>query len=309
MAYVGANNGKLYRITGVFKGTPTLQYCVTVNAGKLLTSPVFNQVTNQVFVSDGYSVYSFTPGISGFTAGNSIAVASAAAADPIVLSPMVDSTNGFVYVFSLADPANTNSLVAQLNVALTSQATARIGLKAAQFILDGDFDNAYFTTGPKSGAGTLYACGTDANNGAKPSLYALSFQSPTGVMNSTPAMSDNRNINGALNPNGSCSPLLDFYDGTTDRLFVGTGNFTGSGGANLVTEWNVNTRIASNLTPPNATASNEWGGTSAFSVDNVSTAPQAASIYFGTLFPPGSGILPCGAGNFCAVKLTRAGLN
>ena len=309
VAYVGADNGKLYRITGVFKGTPTLQYCVTVSAGKFLTSPVYDQVTNQVFVSDGYSVYSYTPGVSGFTAGGSIAVASASAADPIVLSPMVDSTNGFVYVFSLADSTNTYSLVAQLNLGLTSQATARIGRKASQYILDGDFDNAYFTTGPKSGAGTLYACGTDATDGTKPSLYALSFQSPTGVMNSTPAMSDNRRINGALNPNGSCSPLLDFYDGTTDRLFVGTGNYTGSGGANLVTEWNVNTRIASNLTPPNATATNEWGGTSAFSVDNVSTAPQAASIYFGTLFPPGSGTLPCGAGNFCAVKLTRAGLN
>ncbi len=90
--------------------------------------------------------------------------------------------------------------MAQLNLALTSQATAVIGPKAAQYILDGDFDNAYFTSGPKTGAGTLYACGTQAGNGNKPSLYALSFQSPTGVMNSTPAMSDNRNINGCLEP-------------------------------------------------------------------------------------------------------------
>jgi len=113
---------------------------------------------------------------------------------------------------------------------------------------------------------------------------------------------------GASNPNGSCSPLLDFYDGTTDRLFVGTGNYTGSGGANLVTEWNVNTRIASSSTAPSVTAANEWGGTSAFSVDNISNAPQAARIYLGTLFPPGSGTSPCGAGNYCAVKQTRSGL-
>jgi hypothetical protein len=309
IAYVGADNGILYKITGVFKGTPAVQYCVTVKANKLLTSAVYDQITNQVFVSDGFSVYSYTPGAAGFTAGGSIAVASAAAGDPIVLSPIVDTTNGFVYVFSGANPANTNSIVSQINLALTSQVTASIGLASTQFILDGDFDNAYFTAGPKTGAGTLYACGTQANNAAKPSLYALSFTAPNGLMNATPAMSDNRHINGAANPAGTCSPLLDFFDGTTDRLFVGAGNFGGTTGANLVTEWNVNTRIPSSATLPNNSAVNEWGGSSAFTVDNVAATPQAASIYFGTLRPPPAGnTTPCGATNFCAVKLTQSGL-
>jgi hypothetical protein len=309
IAYVGADNGILYKITGVFKGTPAVQYCVTVKANKLLTSAVYDQITNQVFVSDGFSVYSYTPGAAGFTAGGSIAVASAAAGDPIVLSPIVDTTNGFVYVFSGANPANTNSIVSQINLALTSQVTASIGLASTQFILDGDFDNAYFTAGPKTGAGTLYACGTQANNAAKPSLYALSFTAPNGLMNAAPAMSDNRHINGAANPAGTCSPLLDFFDGTTDRLFVGAGNFGGTTGANLVTEWNVNTRIPSSATLPNNSAVNEWGGSSAFTVDNVAATPQAASIYFGTLRPPPAGnTTPCGATNFCAVKLTQSGL-
>jgi len=311
VAYIGADNGNLYRITGVFKGTPTVQYCVTVKANAQLTSPVYDQVSNQVFVSDGFSVYSFTPGAGGFTAGGSIVVAGNASADPIVLSPIVDSTNGFVYVFSATNVGNTNAIVSQMNLALTSQVTAAIGPDATatnEFILDGDFDNAYFTTGPKAGAGTLYGCGTQASSSTKPSLYALSFSSPNGLMNSTPAMSDNRNINGGSNPVGTCSPLLDFFDGTTDRIFVGTGNFNATTGANLVTEWNVNTRITSNTTAPNNTATNEWGGTSAFTVDNVSTTPQAASIYFGTLQAPGSGTSPCGAGNYCAVKLTQSGL-
>jgi hypothetical protein len=308
VAYVGADNGILYKITNVFTGVPAVQYCVTVKAGKLLTSPVYDQISNQVFVSDGFSVYSFTPGAAGFTASGSIAIASAAAGDPIVLSPIVDSTNGFVYVFSGADSTNTNSIVSQMNLGLTSQVTAAIGPASTQFILDGDFDDAYFTTGPKTGAGTLYGCGTQAGAATKPSLYALSFSSPNGLMNSAPAMSDNRHINGAANPVGTCSPLLDFFDGTTDRLFVGTGNFGGTAGANLVTEWNVNTRIPSNATLPNNTATNEWGGTSAFTVDNVSLTPQAASIYFGTLRPPGAGANPCGAGNYCAVKLTQSGL-
>jgi hypothetical protein len=311
VAYIGADNGVLYRVTGVFRGTPTVQYCVIVKSNAKLTSPVYDQVSNQVFVSDGFSMYSFTPGASGFTAGGSIAVAGNASADPIVLSPIVDSTNGFVYVFSATNAGNTNAIVSQMNLALTSQVTAAIGLDATaadEFILDGDFDNAYFTTGPKAGAGTLYTCGTQATSSTRPSLYALSFSSPNGLMNSTPAMSDNRNINGASNPVGTCSPLLDFFDGTTDRIFVGTGNFNASTGANLVTEWNVNTRIASSTTSPNNTATNEWGGTSAFTVDNVSTAPQATSIYFGTLQPPNTGTSPCGAGNYCAVKLTQSGL-
>jgi len=312
VAYVGADNGRLYKITGVFKGTPAVQYCVTVPsaaANPLLTSPVYDQMSNQVFVSDGFKVYSYTPGAASFTASGSIAVASNAGADPIVLSPIVDTTNGFVYVFSGADSTNTHSIVSQMNLGLTSQVTAQIGPASTQFILDGDFDNAYFTAGPKTGAGTLYACGTQANSATRPSLYALSFSAPNGLMNAAPAMSDNRNINGAANPAGTCSPLLDFDDGTTDRLFVGTGNFNGTTGANLVTEWNVNTRIASNATLPNSTAANEWGGTSAFTIDNVSLTPQAASIYFGTLRPPPSPTTtPCGAKNFCAVKLTQSGL-
>ena len=309
-AYIGANNGELYRISGVFNGTPTVQYCITVKAGTSLTSPVYDPVTNRVFVSDGHSVYAYSVGATSFTLLRSIAVASAAATgNPIILSPIVDSSNGFVYVFSAADSTNAHTIVSQMDVDLTTQTTANLGLTASQFILDGDFDNAYFTTGPKAGAGTLYVCGTQANSGTKPSLYALSFSAPNGIMNSTPAMSDNRNINGGTNPAGSCSPLLDFDDGTNDRLFVGTGNYTGTGGANLVTEWNVNTRIPSNTTTPTHAATGEWGGSSAFTIDNVSPDPQTTSIYFGTLHaPPALTTTPCGAGNFCAVKLTQSAL-
>ncbi len=317
VAYVGADNGVLYRINGVFRSTPTLAYCVTVNATAgthYLTSPIYDSIHNEVFVSDGYSVYGYTPGATGFTLVKSISVAAAAGPNPsIVLSPIVDPTNGFVYVFSRDDTTNAKAIATQINEALTTQVQAGIGLKITgtgyNFILDGDFDNAYYTTGPKAGGGTLYACGTDNNNAAKPSLYALSFAAPNGTMNATPAVSDNRHINPAANPNSVCGPLLDFYDGTTDRLFVSVGTVGATTGGNQVTEWNVNTRIASSATTPNATATNYWGGASAFSIDNVSTEPQAASIYFGTLSPPPAlNTTPCGAGNYCAVKLTQSGL-
>jgi hypothetical protein len=314
-AYIGADNGILYRISGVFKGTPAVQYCITVNANTKLTSPVYDQVTNEVFVSDGFSLYAYTAGTSSFAqVGSKVTLASTSAAntDPIILSPIVDTTNGFVYVFSSADSTNANSIAIQCKVNLSSCVSAAIGpagTNTATYIFDGDFDNLYVTNGP--GAGTLYACGTQAGAATRPSLYALSFQS-NGIMNSTPAMSNNKLINGnggTSNPAGICSPLMEFFDGTNDRLFVGTGNITGTGGANLVTEWNVNSRIASNTTSPANTATNEWGGTSAFSVDNVSTEAQAASIYFGTLQPAASGTAPaCPAGQYCAIKLTQSAL-
>jgi hypothetical protein len=311
-AYIGADNGILYRITGVFKGTPTLQYCITVNSGKLLTSPVYDQVSNQVFVSDGASVYAYTVGASSFTLQGSVAVGSTSG-DSIILSPIVDSTNKFVYVFGGANTTNTYSIAAQMTTSLGSLVVADIGPAVTNaYIFDGDFDNAYYMQGPS--AGTLYACGTQTGAASAPSLYAMSFQS-TGTMNSTPAMSNNLNIDAVTSagkttyPNGYCAPLLEFFDGTTDRLFVGAGILESTNGANLVTEWNINSRITSSSATPNATATNEWGGTSGFSIDNVSTEDQAASIYFGTLATAPSGTSPaCPKGQYCAVKLTQSGL-
>jgi hypothetical protein len=314
-AYIGADNGILYRISNVFGGTPAIEYCITVKSGgALLTSPVYDEISNQVFVSDGFTVYAYTPGASGFTLTNSINVADTGATnpDPIVLSPIVDTLDGFVYVFSAADTTNKYSIVSQMNTALTSQATADIGPEETSqfsFILDGDFDNNYYYYDPKSGLATLYACGTQTANYAAPALYALTFAAGTGILNSTPAMSDDININGSTNPDGTCSALLDFYDGTNDRLFVGTGNYTATTGANLVTQWNTNSRITSNTTEPQNTATGYWGGTTAFTVDDVTSAPQTTSIYFGTLYKPPTGTTtPCGASQYCAVKLTQAGL-
>ncbi|MGA2858770.1 MAG: hypothetical protein ABSE40_18015 [Candidatus Sulfotelmatobacter sp.] len=318
-AYIGADNGILYRISGVFKGTPAVQYCVQVgSATAKLTSPVYDEITGEVFVSDGFTVYAYSAGTSGFTKLNSVALASTSAAngDPIILSPIVDTTNGFVYVFSSADSTDTNSIVAQFKIQangdLGTPVTAAIGpagTNGTTYIFDGDFDNAYVTSGPTTGAGTLYACGTQTGAATLPSLYALSFQSGSGTMNSTPAMSNNKNIYGGNATAGICSPLLEFYNSGTDYLFVGAGNIGNTNGANLVTGWNVTSRIASNTTAPNSTATNEWGGTSAFSVDNVSTEDQAASIYFGTLQPAASGTAPsCPKGQYCAIKLTQSGL-
>ncbi len=301
VAYIGDDNGRLYRIKGVFKSTPTLDYCITTTAGRLMTSPVYDPVSGKVFVSDGQTVYGYTPGAASFTAAGSINVAGTASS--VILSPIVDSTNGFVYVFSSHNVANANSIVSQMPVSLATKVDAAIGPVAANFILDGAFDNKYFSTGPSTGS--LYACGIQAGRTNRPSLYTLTFTA-AGVLNTTPAMSDNRNITSAANPVCYCSPLMEYFDGTNDRLFVGVGAPGATTGANMVTAWNINARITLATATPTATATNQFGGTSAFSIDNNSAAFQAASIYFGTL--ASSAAASCGANQFCAVKLTQSAL-
>jgi hypothetical protein len=300
--YLAADNGVLYHVKGVFKGTPTLDYCVTVKAGgAALTSPVYDSVSNKVLISDGQFVYAYTPGATSFTAAGSIQVSSSTTG--IILSPMVDSTSGLVYVFSNSNTANSNSIVSQMPMSLASHTDAAIGARTGGYIWAGDFDQNYYAKGPS--AGSLYACGTQPNSGSRPALYTLSFGA-TGTMNTTPAMSNDVLINSSGNPASICSPLTAFFDGTNDRLFGGVGTYGRTSGANLMTMWNIGTRITSNTTAPAATATNEVGGTSAITIDNTSSSPQAASIYFGTLATSGS--TPCGANVFCAVKLTQSGL-
>jgi hypothetical protein len=301
-AYVAADNGNLYRISPVFKaGTPAVQYCITVSANAALTSPVFDAQSGKVFISDGQKVYAFAAGATGFAAAGSIQIASTA--NSVILSPIVDSTNGFVYVFANHNVGNTNAIVSQMPFLLNSHADAAIGPVTTGYVLDGQFDNNYFNTGPS--AGSLYACGTQPGAATKPSLYTLSFNS-LGVLNSTPAMSNDIHLNSSTNPAGTCSPLLELFDGTNDRLFVGVGQQGSTSGANMVSMWNINTRITSNATLPAATATNYLGGTSAFSMDNFSTIPQASSVYFGDLFTGTAA--HCGSNLYCAVKLTQSAL-
>jgi hypothetical protein len=283
----------------VFNGTPTLAYCTTVSAGKILTSPVYDSVSGKVFVSDGQAVYGFTPGATSFTAAGSVSIA--ATANSIVLSPIVDSTNGYVYVFSGSNLTNTSSIVSQMPVSLATHVDAAIGPVSANYVLPGAFDNQYYANGASKGS--LYECGTQSTSSSRPGLYTITFGS-TGTMNTTPAMSNDQNINPGTNPAGYCSPLTEYFDGTTDRLFVGVGLPGATTGGNQVTSWNITSRITSSTTLPTATAINEWGGTSGSSIDNNSSAAQASSIYFGTLAI--NAATSCGANQYCAVKLTQS---
>jgi len=106
VAYVGADDGRLYKITGVFNGTPTsagAPWPVLVNANRRLTGPVLDQLTGNIFVGDArgilWSVNANTPATI-----RSLNVGLPGATNPAIFDPpIVDVDNGTVFAISSND--------------------------------------------------------------------------------------------------------------------------------------------------------------------------------------------------------------
>jgi hypothetical protein len=294
--FISANNGILYHIANIFSKTvtPTIDYCILVNssAGSAMSGPVYDPATSEVFITDSEKIYAFNfSSTSGFTAASPASYTFGNSASnygyPTGPGPLLDMFNGYLYVFSTYDAASKTS-VTQIPVSLASGTAVELGAistNADPFLFYGAFDNNYYTYGPKSSKSTLYTCGTDKTTTTIQDLFAISFNAATGIVNTTPAMSNNTNINpgGAA---GVCSPLTEFYDGTNDRLFVGMGQPGSAAGANVVTMWNINTQLTGTggSTSPTYTAeaTGYLGGTSGIDTDNNSSDTDAESIYFAT---------------------------
>jgi hypothetical protein len=306
-AYLSAANGRLYHVSHVFLGTPAVDFCILVNgaAAASMVGPVYDRLHNKVYVTDGKTMFAYTVGASSFTAAGSIQFSS-------ILSlsgpPVVDPVDGFVYAYTSSDTTGAFTTLSQMPLSLASKTDVHIGpvfKNGTAFTYSGDFDNNYYSFGPTNANATLYACGTDPAKNTAMALYTIGFQS-TGIVNTTPLMSANIKINPG-EPNGVCSPLAEFYDGTHDRLFAGMGNITNTTGANVVQMWDITTRITSTATGPTASATNYWGGSSSFAFDNISTLNQAQSFYFGSIATNTTNV-SCGNNNYCAVKLTQGSL-
>jgi len=188
--YVGDNNGYLFKIGGVFNGTPakrTSASCpawgdssgallVASSAGKFLTSPVLDYTDNKVWVgvggTDGLLKFA-NVAVSPATVSSGLAVA---ASNSLNERPIVDGTNHTVFTFTSDDSGTTGALasaaVVQANVQSSAPAQlARqgIGKKGNSNIRAGAFTDAYFTT---ASTGYLYACGR-GNNDAQPTLVSI----------------------------------------------------------------------------------------------------------------------------------------
>ena len=99
--YVGADNGVVYQITGVFKGTPTLSgspWPVTVSSKFHLTSPVLDSTLGLLMVgSANANLYQINTS-TGALGGPLVIGKKGGLSSGIVAAPIVDVTNGTTFV-------------------------------------------------------------------------------------------------------------------------------------------------------------------------------------------------------------------
>jgi hypothetical protein len=344
-AYVGANNGVLYKITPVFGGgTPALvsdpgNWPVAVSTNKYnttLTSPIVDDNAGLIFLGDGegylYSVklaspaktYSAQQTIGWAYDGNNDGSGKAGTGivdPPIAVTDPANPTADQIFAFTgCSYVQGIGGAITQLAANFTTGTptkTNTVDLGSASG--DGDctgknvhagaFDNAFWLNGSTSGH--MIACGFVQSGGvpAEPQMYMFPFTSNvlTSTGSSTFVIDTTKG--------DECSPLTEFYNGTTDRLFFGVGSTTDG--------YLKSSTITSSLTTPTTctagastsscvTSPSALGGTSAIVIDNQ-LSNGGTNIYFSTMGAGSVNGQKCnvsgGAANpSCAVKLTQAGL-
>jgi len=296
-AYVGSANGALYKITGVFYGTPTLvvtsPWPVTVVNNSALTSPVLDRNLGMLMVGAAngnlYQVNAATGVVAhlrigqGFNSG-------------IVAAPIVDVTNGTTFVVSSncgnSCPAGVSlgAVLAEVDTAtLTLLAEANIGQGSSgghtrvnlyQPALDNDYYNSNFSTAQ------IHLCGTGAAD-TTPWQYAFGFTAPVAqpIMNTTASVAQALPTNPANSTAARCTGWTEFFNPNigagpgTDFFFFGLSpdcNATGAAGG-CVEEIGINGATTTTIT------NTINGGPTGIVVDNYAnsaTYPQASSIYF-----------------------------
>ena len=339
-AYVGADNGLLYKITPVFGGgAPALvndasNWPVTVSTNKrnnVLTGPVVDDAAGRIFVGDGegflYAVSLTSPG-KLYAAQQTVGWAYDGSADGsgnagtgIVDSPyaLSDPANpGTDQVFAFTGCSNVQGIggaVTQLSATFSTGSpstsnTVDLGSASGngdctgKNVHSGTFDNAFWLNGTTSGH--LIACGFFKSGGApaEPVMYMFPFASHviTSTGSSTFIVDTTKG--------DECSPLTEFFDGTTDRLFFGVGSTDGYVKSSTITSSLTTPTCTGAPTSSCVTAPSALGGTSGIVIDNE-VSNGGTNIYFSTLAAGSVNGQNCsvsgGAANpHCAVKLSQA---
>lgn len=275
VAYVGADDGRLYKITGVFKGTPALApgWPVLLALNNRLSPPVLDSNLSLLMVGSGngslYQVNTTNP-----SAFFPLAIGKAGAKTPgILAAPVVDITNGKTFAASANN--GTSAVLVQVDTSTLSTATlvkVSLGQGSSGGVVglnidEPAFDNQYFN-GPSGG--NIFVCGTGSGD-TSPWEYSFGFTGAT--MNSTTSFSQQLLTSTAA----QCTGWTEFFNPNlpvgvgTDFFFFGlTQDCTGTGTLGCLVERVNNTTVAT------ATLN---GGPSGIIVDNYSTAGQASNVY------------------------------
>jgi hypothetical protein len=300
IAYVGNDAGVLFRIKNVFctlascaNAAPSIDMAwgtsgsVTVCAGRL-TAPVQDFLTGNIYVgcADG-KLY----GLS--SAGTplpipSIAVGNASATGGIVDPPVVDGVNGLVYAVSGtgAAPNTTSAVLVQAPRTLSGPRFSLVGPSGKFNLHTPAFNDPYFTSATST-TWLIYvgAYATVGGGATDLVMYAAAFDAGRNL--AAGAAAHNFDF-GTIE--GEYSPLTEFKNVNTDRLFFGL--LHPSATALNLGAFPINTFPTA--VPPGVGQGN---GPTGMVVDNASGSAQASSIYFGV------------QGSNTAVKLTQANLN
>jgi hypothetical protein len=330
-AFVGANDGKLYKFIDVFSGNPPgpalapSPWPITITtagggSATTLTSPVLDASTRNIFIGDGAGVLHYVRD-TGSTTGACASGAPPCLGTPTVNlqgailddGPIVDGTSQKVFEFQGGIGLGAGGVVevvqADEALSLASVVTADFGLKKGTQEFTGTFDNAYFNfTGSGTNTGHLYVCGSDASGQGVAALWVTGFTGTT--MNTSGVNGPTEVVALSQTNNSPCSPLTEFFNpnigGGTDLLFVSVGTGCSSGDSNgCIRSFDITGGPTAIV---RSGPLDEPSGTGGIVVDNISLQPGASSIYFSTLGNASSGLACGGAttGGGCGIKLTQS---
>jgi hypothetical protein len=337
IAYIGTDDGKLYKISPVFGGaTPQLVNdtdwpvtVVTAGTSTVLSSPVVDDAANRIFLGDGNGYFyavDLTSPAHAVSATKSVGWidqgAGTAIVDPaLVVNDAANSSVDQVFAFTgCSNVVGVGGAINQLPADFTSSTTYTAinlgsgngsGNCTTNNVHMGTLDNAFWNNGSTSGH--MIACGFVNGGGspAPPEVYMFGFNTTTHLLTS-PAVKSWKIDNTA---GEECSPLTEFYDGTTDRLFFGTGSSTtGFIKSSSITAGLPASSSCTNKKPNSTcvTAPAALGGTSGVIIDNE-VSNGGTNIYFSTLAPGDVSGTNCNVAGgaatpYCAVKLTQSAL-
>ena len=306
IGWVGDDAGNLYKITGIFNGTPTLASTLLRDPTKCnggngtMTAPVYDAATDAVFVACQTGLlYGYT-NASGTPVAMEGSIQLASAKPGIIAPPVVDSTNHVLYVFYGQDSIRGEGQVAQvvytaiptfsptatasLETAGTNRVTFANANSNVDFVADGAFSRKLFQRVLTRYFVPLLSCGpnavtTTATNPVGIALQQLSFNANRILSG---AITNVATLSSSLNPNNTayCSPMTHFFNANTatDYLFFSVPALITSN----VLSFNITSNTSGGALSPSATATTA-GGTSGVIVDGSDPASQASSIYFTAL--------------------------
>jgi hypothetical protein len=278
VVYVGTNAGLVYKITGVFNGTPALAgspWPVIVSGSLQLTPPVLDSTLGRLMVGSAngtlYQINTSTGALGSLVVG-------AGTNNGIVAPPIVDVTNGTTFVVSAND--GISGVLEEVDTAGMTQLgfVGRIGEASASGtaikLYQPAFSNDYFTS---PSLGVVRVCGTGASD-LTPWQYAFGFTGRT-MNGTTPTFSKQL----LASTTSRCTGWTEFFNphvGSTgtDYFFFGltqdcSGGSAGNAADGCVVE-------ITNPAPGTLLKSTIDGGTSGIVIDNYATQSQAASLYF-----------------------------